>query len=705
MGPIYPWQTFNDQDLIRSQGIKMLSRLKLSRRMAIVAGSIVMLGIGTLAALSMLLVHQSGRENAQQSKESMLASLERMLVMTEDISKASTNQLAAAFAGEFEGKFALHDQPRLKIGDIQAPLLEHDGEVLNLNFYKVDNFTRRTGGVATVFARIDDDFVRISTSLRKEDRTRAIGTLLGKQHPAYANMMAGKEYLGVARLFGKSYMTQYQPIKSADGQVIGILFVGFDLTDTLSKIRDAIAEQRSYQSGYVFAVHRSGAQRGQAFYHPALTGQDVLEAPDARGENAGFLKPLLEQDSGGFDAWMPGRDGTGAIDALVEFKQTPAWGGMTLAVVSPNDEIDAAADTVMLVLGAGGLVLALLVIGALVVVVNASLKPLAVLRNTVDRMGAGDLTVRATAGDDGRPTGNELTLLARGLDATASRMSELLRGVKQAAEEVRQTSAGLNRIGSELVNASEQGGMAVEHMESAIVEMAGSMEAVGENAEEARNRSVQANQVTQESASAIGQTVHDMQTLATSVERSATVIAQLGEESRRISAVTQIIREIAEQTNLLALNAAIEAARAGEQGRGFSVVADEVRKLAERTAQSTQEITAMLGSIQTGADEATRAMEQAVEQVKTGVDQVKLSGEHMDRIRRDVQAAAEQIEAISHALREQSQARASIQDSAHRVSTLASSNREISDRSAQSAQQMDQVAQRLINSVDRFTLR
>ncbi len=239
----------------------------------------------------------------------------------------------------------------------------------------------------------------------------------------------------------------------------------------------------------------------------------------------------------------------------------------------------------------------------------------------------------------------------------------------------------------------------------AIVEMAGSMEAVGENAEEARNRSVQANQVTQESAAAIGQTVNEMQTLATSVERSATVIAQLGEESRRISAVTQIIREIAEQTNLLALNAAIEAARAGEQGRGFSVVADEVRKLAERTAQSTQEITAMLGSIQNGADEATRAMEQAVGQVKTGVDQVKQSGDHMDRIRRDVQAAAEQIEAISHALREQAQARASIQDSAHRVSTLSSSNREVSDRSAQSAQQMDQVAQRLISSVERFTLR
>jgi cache 3/cache 2 fusion protein len=91
----------------------------------------------------------------------------------------------------------------------------------------VDAVVKKHGGVATLFVKSGDQYVRVATTVKKEDGTSAVGTALDANSPAIAKLKNGEAYYGDATIFGKTYAAGYEPIKDASGAVIGAYFVGY----------------------------------------------------------------------------------------------------------------------------------------------------------------------------------------------------------------------------------------------------------------------------------------------------------------------------------------------------------------------------------------------------------------------------------------------------------------------------------------------
>ena len=91
----------------------------------------------------------------------------------------------------------------------------------------VDAVVKKNGGVATLFAKSGDQYVRVATTVKKEDGTSAVGTALDANSHALAKLKNGEAYYGDATVFGKTYVAEYEPIKDASGAVIGAYFVGY----------------------------------------------------------------------------------------------------------------------------------------------------------------------------------------------------------------------------------------------------------------------------------------------------------------------------------------------------------------------------------------------------------------------------------------------------------------------------------------------
>jgi len=637
---------------------------------------VLLIGLSTLFALrSLSNATLTTREEHLGSEARLLAD---QLSTFHDSLRESTQRLAGLFEQRFRDGLNVHADERVAVGALQTPALYLGDVRLNNQFDQVDEFRNLTAGVATVFVCDGDEFVRVTTSLTKQDGSRAIGTALDHAHPAYKRLLGGQNYVGRALLFDRFYMTQYTPVADPSGRVIAVLFVGFDYTDAQNAQFDNLKRFRIGATGSLalldeqkhWLVPPAGAQQPDK----AVDTVTALAAKPGQGE---FWE---DGDQSFYSVAMPF-----------------AGGPWTVLASMPKAEIEAVTWNVGSQLAIGSLITLLLAVGAVIWLLRRKLRPLGDLVAQAQALGNGDLSARLNI-----TSHDEIGELARNFNQMGEALSTMVARIRGAAENVSSRAQALAGLSSGAYEGIEQQSGEISSMAGAVEEFSATSLNIADNMRHTERLANENSQQTRIGRTSMEEASSALEQISSSLNGTADVINTLGQRSQEIGGIVSVITSIADQTNLLALNAAIEAARAGEQGRGFAVVADEVRSLAGRTRDATNEISAMIQSIQGETSSAIATMEQGKVQMLDGLQRNAKVAQALTQIAEQSQAAGEQFAAITTATSEQSSTATMLSSNLQSIALANSEQHEVITNLAETARELDQLAAGLRAEVGRF---
>ncbi|POD30549.1 methyl-accepting chemotaxis protein [Pseudomonas syringae pv. syringae] len=590
----------------------------------------------------------------------------------------STQRLSGLFEKRFAAGLSLQADKPVTVAGTSTPGLFLRDAALNNDFTEVDEFRSMTAGVATIFVRSGDDFIRISTSLSKQDGTRAIGTVLDRKGAAYERLIAGQSYVGKAVLFDRYYMTQYSPVRDSGGKIIAALFVGFDYTDAQKTQFDNLKNFRIGSTGSLALLD----EKGTWLVPPA--GVKSLD---------GAAKSVAELASkpGKAQFWDDGDDNYYSVG------QPFAGGPWTVIASMPRKEISEVTWHVGTQLAIGSLLAMIIAVISAIWLLRSKLRPLSELVRQADALGAGDLSVRLNV-----TSNDEIGQLSGSFNKMSEALSSMVSHIRTAAQEVSTRANALSGLSGGAFEGMEQQSGEITSMAGAVEEFSATSMNIADNMGNTERLAQENAQQTRIGRTSMEEASSSLQQIATSLSSTAKVIDTLGQRSQEIGSIVGVITSIADQTNLLALNAAIEAARAGEQGRGFAVVADEVRSLASRTREATDEISGMIASIQQETGNAISTMQQGNTLMQEGLSLNAKVASALAQIDEQSRSAGHQFAAITTATQEQSSTATMLSSNLQSIAMANSEQRQVMSNLAITAQELNGLATELRHEVDRF---
>jgi len=596
----------------------------------------------------------------------------------------------------------------------EFPELLYNNRPVYLNYDLINSLEVSREGVYTVFQKIDDGYLRISTNGKTASGERGVNIFIPRSSEIVQALDRGETYKGRSVVMGEWYLSIYIPLK-VDNKVVGAFSYALP-EKNLNTLKPIFMSKKYYTNGYPYVVDKNGI----FLIHPTKTGESIA--------NESFFKEMVAKGEGKTryiwegkakiqhfmyypDADLYVSTTIFESDLLKVINQTRIVTfitiiiGVAIALIigmfmsrniqgniqAINKQIKEVVDGIL----AGKLTTRAdemlthtefreITIG-INNVVDTIVAPMRLTADYISRISIGDMPPEITDQYHGDiniiinnlnlliKTLNEITLKAKliaagdltvdlkkrsekddliqSLTAMVKSTAKIISEFQTAAENISGSSQQLSSTAQEMSQGASEQASSTEEVSSSMEQMAANIQQNTESAQQTQKIALNA------ADGIVKVSVAARMTLKNIVE---------------IADKVSIIGEIARQTNILALNAAVEAARAGDHGKGFAVVAAEVRKLAERSQISAVEIDALTRTSVRATDEAGKLLESIVPEINktaqlvqeitnasveqtSGAEQVNNAILQLNQVTQQNAAASEEVATSSEELASQSE--------------------------------------------------